>query len=85
MRTAVYIDGFNLYYWLKPTPYRWVDLKLLAANALQAPGFIHEIVSVKMPEASGGDPKPDEMWRNSGFQVLRHSVACPRGLFVLAV
>lgn len=59
MRTAVYIDGFNLYYWLKPTPYRWVNLKLLAANAIQAPGFIHEIVAVKYFTARVSDTQHD--------------------------
>lgn len=59
MRTAVYIDGFNLYYWLKPTPYRWVDLKLLAANAIQAPGLVHEIVAVKYFTARVSDTSRD--------------------------
>jgi len=59
MRTAVYIDGFNLYYWLKPTPYRWVDLKLLAANAIRAPGLVHEIVAVKYFTARVSDTQHD--------------------------
>ncbi len=59
MRTAVYIDGFNLYYWLKPTPYRWVALKLLAANALRAPGLSHEIVAVKYFTARVSDTPND--------------------------
>lgn len=47
MRTAIYVDGFNLYYWMKPSPYRWIDLKALAANAIAKPGKTHEIVAVK--------------------------------------
>ncbi len=59
MRTAVYIDGFNLYYWLKPTPYRWIDLKLLAANAIRFPGLAHEIVAVKYFTARVSDTPDD--------------------------
>lgn len=59
MRTAVYIDGFNFYYWLKPTPYRWVDLRLLAANAVRAPGLAHEIVAVKYFTARVSDTQHD--------------------------
>ena len=59
MRTAVYIDGFNLYYWVKPTPYRWIDLKLLCANALRAPRFSHEIVAVKYFTARVSDNQND--------------------------
>jgi hypothetical protein len=47
MRTAVYIDGFNFYYWLKPLPYRWVDLRALALNAIAHTDKTHEIVAVK--------------------------------------
>lgn len=35
MRTAVYVDGFNLYYGvLKRTPYKWLDLQRLFESAL---------------------------------------------------
>ncbi|HEY8508299.1 MAG TPA: NYN domain-containing protein [Steroidobacteraceae bacterium] len=37
MRTAIYIDGFNLYYWLKPLPYRWINLRELALRAITKP------------------------------------------------
>ncbi|ACL04282.1 conserved hypothetical protein [Desulfatibacillum aliphaticivorans] len=44
MRTSVYIDGFNLYYRaLRGTPYKWLDLKQLAANLLQPKHVITEI------------------------------------------
>lgn len=37
MRTAVYVDGFNLYYRaLKRTPYRWLDLMTLSTQLLKA-------------------------------------------------
>ena len=36
MRTAVYVDGFNLYYRaLKGTPFRWLDLDLLSRQLVQ--------------------------------------------------
>ena len=45
-RTIVYIDGFNLYYrYLKGTPYKWLDLKSMAACLL--PSAQHDIVGVK--------------------------------------
>lgn len=34
MRIYVYIDGFNLYYAIKNTPYKWLDIKQLAENIL---------------------------------------------------
>jgi len=47
MRTAIYVDGFNLYYWLKPSPFRWIDVKRLALIALAHRSFHHQVVSVK--------------------------------------
>lgn len=45
MRTAIYVDGFNLYYRaLKGTPYKWLDLKKLCENLLQPQ---NQIVSIK--------------------------------------
>lgn len=44
MRTAIYIDGFNLYYGaIKGTPYKWLDLRLLCENILKPH---HKIVSI---------------------------------------
>jgi hypothetical protein len=35
MRTAVYVDGFNLYFGvLKRTPYKWLDLQRLFESVL---------------------------------------------------
>ena len=59
MRTAIYIDGFNLYYWLKPSPYRWVDLRALAVNAIRKPDKRHEIVAVKYFTARVSDTQDD--------------------------
>jgi uncharacterized LabA/DUF88 family protein len=60
MRTAIYIDGFNLYYWLKPTPYRWVDVKALALNAISTAENQHEIVAVKYFTAQVSDTQDDQ-------------------------
>ena len=44
-RTAVYIDGFNLYFGaLKDGPYRWLDLKAMCESVL---GDEHTVVSIK--------------------------------------
>ena len=34
MRTSIYIDGFNLYYRVKGTGYKWLDLMALCKNLL---------------------------------------------------
>jgi hypothetical protein len=57
VKTAVYVDGFNLFYWLKPLPYRWVDLKALTLNAIAQPGKEHEIVAIKYFTNSGYEYK----------------------------
>lgn len=45
MRTAIYIDGFNLYHRaLKNTPYKWLDLKQLCIKLLASH---HDIVQIK--------------------------------------
>lgn len=41
MRTAVYIDGFNLYYRaLKRTPYRWLDIFALSQQLVHTDNCI---------------------------------------------
>ena len=59
LRTAVYIDGFNLYYWLKPLAYRWIDLKALALAAVAKPGMTYEVVAVKYYTARVSDTRAD--------------------------
>lgn len=59
MRTAIYVDGFNFYYWMKPSPYRWIDLKTLAANAIARSDKKHEIVAVKYFTARVSDTLDD--------------------------
>jgi uncharacterized LabA/DUF88 family protein len=59
MRTAIYVDGFNLYYWLKTTSYRWIDLKALAVRAITRPDLEHEVVAVKYFTAPVSDTYDD--------------------------
>lgn len=77
MRTAIYIDGFNLYYWLKKTPYRWVNLETLALNAISRPGQSNEVVAVKYFTARVADTRddPDKSTRQDiYFQALRAAI-----------
>lgn len=45
MKTFIYIDGFNLYYRLKDTPYKWLDLQKLSSFYLNLKQ--HKIVKIK--------------------------------------
>ena len=45
MRTAIYVDGFNLYFRaLKDTPYKWLDIKSMCSKMLKPH---NQIVSIK--------------------------------------
>jgi len=59
LRTAIYIDGFNLYYRaLKNTPYKWVNLYQLAQDLLEP---YNEIVALKYYTARvSGRTDPDQ-------------------------
>ena len=43
--TIVYIDGFNLYYSLKNTPYKWLNIQKLIESVLD-PQW-HKIIKIK--------------------------------------
>lgn len=45
LNTVVYIDGFNLYYSLKNTPYKWLNLEKLTQNVLNP--SLHKILNIK--------------------------------------
>ena len=45
LNTIVYIDGFNLYYSLKKTSYKWLNLKKLIENILDP--SLHKILNIK--------------------------------------
>ncbi|WP_151448131.1 NYN domain-containing protein [Lacisediminimonas profundi] len=57
MKTAIYIDGFNLYYGaLKGTPYKWLDLLTLFREVLQPH---HEIAAINYYTANVS-PRPND-------------------------
>ena len=45
LKTFIYIDGFNLYYRLKNTPYKWLDLQKLSKIYLGSEA--HQIIQIK--------------------------------------
>ena len=45
MKTFIYIDGFNLYYRLKDTPYKWLDIQKLSEFYLSLKQ--HKITKIK--------------------------------------
>ena len=45
LNTVVYIDGFNLYYSLKNTPYKWLNLEKLTQNILNP--SLHKVLNIK--------------------------------------
>jgi hypothetical protein len=65
MRTHVYVDGFNLYYQIRATPYRWLNLKLLADHFVPA-GCVVERVNYYTAHVSGAvdpnDPIKQQMY-----------------------
>ena len=44
-KTIIYIDGFNLYYRIKQTPYKWLNLQKLSQSYLDLKK--HQIVKIK--------------------------------------
>ena len=45
LNTIVYIDGFNLYYSLKNTPYKWLNIEALVNSVLDSSW--HNIIQIK--------------------------------------
>ena len=45
LNTIVYIDGFNLYYSLKDTPYKWLNIETLVRSVLE-PSW-HNVTQIK--------------------------------------
>ena len=56
-KTIVYIDGFNLYYRLKNTPYKWLNLQKLSEFYLSPKQ--HRIVKIKYFTASVKEKSKD--------------------------
>ena len=44
-KTIIYIDGFNLYYRLKNTPYKWLNIQKLSEFYLNPEQ--HDIIKIK--------------------------------------
>jgi uncharacterized LabA/DUF88 family protein len=65
MNTYVYVDGFNLYYAIRNTPYKWLNLKLLADGFLAA-GHVVQRVKYYTAYVSGAhdpnDPRHQQMY-----------------------
>jgi hypothetical protein len=59
IRTAIYVDGFNLYYWLRNSPFRWVDLKDLVLGAIARPDKQNKVVALKYFTARVKDTAED--------------------------
>ncbi len=77
IRTAIYVDGFNLYYWLKASPYRWIDIKALAVSAIASSGKENQIVAVKYFTARVKDTAddPDKAMRQDTYiRALKASI-----------
>lgn len=79
-RTAVYIDGFNLYYGaLKGTPYKWLDIQALWGRVLSP---VHQVVAVKYFTAKVADTpsKPGVAQRQQTY--LDALAVCCQGVAV---
>src|SRR5690348_13407120 len=68
MPTAnVYIDGFNLYYTIKQTPYKWLDLSRLCSLLLSGYTISRIRYFTARVQARPGDPalpqRQDAYWR----------------------
>ena len=67
MRTAIYVDGFNLYYrTVRGTPHKWLDLRALFVKVLKPS---HEIVRIKYFTAlvSSTPQDPDKTLRQKTY------------------
>ena len=67
MRTAVYVDGFNLYYRaLKKTPYRWLDL-LALSKQLVSPQNEITLIRYFTARVKPNRYKPDQHVRQDAY------------------
>lgn len=76
LRTAIYIDGFNLYYGcLKDTEYRWLDLKKLCENILQPHNQIVTIKYFTAYVSARGSNQEKPIRQQIYVRALKHSIA----------
>ncbi|RAP58371.1 NYN domain-containing protein [Oleiagrimonas sp. MCCC 1A03011] len=77
MRTAVYVDGFNLYYRaLKRTSYRWVDLLALSQQMVRP---VNKVVLIKYFTArvKSNAYKPDQHVRQDAYlRAIKAHIPC---------
>lgn len=67
MRTAVYVDGFNLYYRaLKGTPYRWLDLLALSRQLVRPENQI-TLIRYFTARVRPNERKPDQHVRQDSY------------------
>lgn len=77
LRTAIYVDGFNLYYRaLKRTPYRWLDLLALSKQLLRAENHIVKIryFTARVTENAH---KPEQHLRQEAYiEAIKAHIPC---------
>jgi uncharacterized LabA/DUF88 family protein len=70
MKTHVYVDGFNLYYAVRKTPHKWLNLKLLAEGLLAA-GHVVERVKYYTAYVSGAQDPNDPVLQQMYLRALK--------------
>lgn len=77
MRTAIYVDGFNLYYRaLKRTPHRWLDLLALGKQLLSAENRI-TLIRYFTARVKPNSYKPDQHVRQDSYiQAIKAHIPC---------
>jgi uncharacterized LabA/DUF88 family protein len=77
MRTAVYVDGFNLYYRaLKRTQYRWVDLLALSQQMVRPVNRV-ELIKYFTARVKTNPYKPDQHVRQDAYlRAIKAHIPC---------
>lgn len=77
MRTAIYVDGFNLYYRaLKKTPYRWLDLLALSKQLVKPTNQI-TLIRYFTARVKPNDFKPDQHVRQDAYlKAITEHIPC---------
>lgn len=75
LRTAIYIDGFNLYFGcLKDSPYRWLDLKKLCEGMLQSHNHIITIKYFTAHVSARGSNQDKPIRQQVYIRALKHVI-----------
>jgi uncharacterized LabA/DUF88 family protein len=77
MRTAIYVDGFNLYYRaLKGTPYKWLDLLALSQQLVKPTNKI-ELIRYFTARVKPNPAKPDQhVHQDAYLQAISAHISC---------